>query len=199
MPSHELIYFDGAGRAEIVRICLAIAEADWKDTRFEPMDWPTIKPTTPLGSVPVLKVDGVDHVQSVALARYAGRLAGWYPEDPLEALVVDEMMESFNEVMSKAPKSSNPEEFKKLRAEFQAGILTQYATFFEAAIQRNGGVGFSKSPSIADIGMRSLVRAISSGDWSHINTKFFESYPGIMATTKMIDENDAIQAYYASE
>jgi glutathione S-transferase len=199
MPSHELLYFDGAGRAEIIRICLTIAKADWKDTRFPGKDWPVLKPTTPLGSVPVLKIDGVDHAQSVALARYAGRLAGWYPEDPLEALVVDEMMESFNEVMSKAPKSSDPEEFKKLREEFQAGTLTLFAAFFEGGIQRNGGIGFSKSPSIADIGMKSVVTAISSGDWTHVDPKFFESYPGIMATAKMVDENESIKAYYASK
>jgi glutathione S-transferase len=199
MPSHELLYFDGAGRAEIIRICLTIAKADWKDTRFPGKEWPAVKPTTPLGSVPVLKVDGVDHVQSVALARYAGRLAGWYPEDPLEALVVDEMMDSFNEVMSKAPRSSDPDEFKKLREEFQADSLTKYAAFFEASIQRNGGVGFSKSPSIADIGMKTVADAISSGNWDHIDPKFFEKYPGILATAKMVDENEAIKAYNASK
>lgn len=198
-PSHEVIYFDGAGRAEIIRICLGIAQADWKDTRFTYADWPSIKPTTPLGSVPILKIDGVDYVQSVALARYAGRLAGWYPEDAVEALVVDEMMDSLNEVMSKAPKSSDPDEFKKLRQEYQATTLTKYATFFEAAIQRNGGVGFTPKPSIADIGVKSIVNAISTGDWTHVDANFFNAFPGIMATTKMIDENEQIKAYYASK
>lgn len=199
MPSHELLYFDGAGRAEMVRICLTIAKADWKDTRFAGADWPGIKPTTPLGSVPVLKIDGVSHCQSVALARYAGRLAGWYPEDPLEALVVDEMLDSLNEVMAKAPKSSDPEEFKKLREEYQATTLTKYATFFEEAIQRNGGIGFTKKPSIADIGVKTLVASIASGDWTHIDTNFFDKYPGITATAKMISENEDIKAYYASK
>lgn len=198
MPSHELIYFDGAGRAEIVRICLTIAKADWKDTRFAGKDWPTIKPTTPLGSVPVLKIDGVDHVQSMAMARYAGRLAGLYPEDPLAALVVDEVMDSVNELMSKAPRSADPLEFERLRKDFQATIMTKYATFFEGIIQRNGGVGVTSSFTIADMAIHSMVKSIAGGSWDHIDTAFFESYPGISATAKLVDDNDQIKAYYAA-
>lgn len=77
--------------------------------------------------------------------------------------------------------------------------MTKYAAFFEASIQRNGGVGFSKSPSIADIGMKTVADAISSGNWDHIDPKFFEKYPGILATAKMVDENEAIKAYNASK
>jgi len=199
MPSHEVVYFDGAGRAEIMRICLAIAKADWKDTRFQYEEWATIKPTTPLGSVPVLKVDGVSHVQSVSLARYAGKLAGWYPEDPLEALEVDEVLESLNEMQSMAPRSSDPEEFKKLREEFQATTMTKFSKFVESIIERNGGVGVAKKPSIADLGIKFIVDSIASGDWTHVDAKFFESYPGITATVKMIAENEDVKAYYASK
>lgn len=101
---HELLYFDGAGRAETIRIALHAGGVDFTDTRFSGKDWPAIKPTTPLGSVPVLKVDGVSHCQSVALARYAGKLGGFYPEDPVQALNVDEAIESLNELMALAPK-----------------------------------------------------------------------------------------------
>jgi len=45
-PSIELTYFDGAGRAEMTRVCLSIAKVEWKDTRFGFQDWPTIKPTS---------------------------------------------------------------------------------------------------------------------------------------------------------
>mmetsp|Transcript_946 Transcript_946/g.2153 ORF Transcript_946/g.2153 Transcript_946/m.2153 type:complete len:150 (-) Transcript_946:117-566(-) len=44
------------------------------------------------------------HCQSVALARYAGKLGGFYPEDPVQALIVDEAIESLNELMAVAPK-----------------------------------------------------------------------------------------------
>lgn len=198
MTSFEMIYFDVPGRAEACRICLFIANKDFKDTRFGFKDWPSIKPTTPLGSVPVLKIDGVAHTQSIAMARYAGKLAGWYPEDPLEALVCDEILDTLNELTSKAPRSKDPAEMKKLREEFQAGTMTQFSDFVEAAIQRNGGVGVAKSPSIADIVVKGQVDSIKSGMWDHIDPNFYEKYPGIMATYKMIAENEQIKAYYAS-
>ena len=103
-PNLEILYFDGAGRAETIRIALFAGGVDFTDTRFSGKEWPAIKPTTPLGSVPVLKVDGVAHCQSVALARYAGKLGGFYPEDPVQALIVDEAIESLNELMALAPK-----------------------------------------------------------------------------------------------
>lgn len=33
-------------------------------------------------------MDGTDYTQSTALLRYAGKLGGLYPEDPLQALKV---------------------------------------------------------------------------------------------------------------
>ena len=44
----------------------------------------------PLGSVPVLTVqDGTVVTQSMAMGRYAAKLANLYPSEPLEALFVD--------------------------------------------------------------------------------------------------------------
>ncbi|CAN0494639.1 unnamed protein product [Scytosiphon promiscuus] len=37
-------------------------------------------------------MDGTKYTQSTALLRYAGKLGGTYPEDPLEALKVDEIV-----------------------------------------------------------------------------------------------------------
>jgi prostaglandin-H2 D-isomerase / glutathione transferase len=199
MTSCELIYFDGAGRAEAIRILLHIAKVEWEDTRFPGSDWPTIKPTTPLGSVPILKIDGVDHVQSTALMRYAATLAGWYPQDPLERLVVDEVMESLNEMMAKAPKSADQEELLKLRGDYQATTMTTYANFFESHIQRNGGVGLAKSINVGDLALMSIVDGISSGDWTGIDPKFFDQFPGISATVAAVKDNEGYKSYYENK
>jgi glutathione S-transferase len=198
--SHELLYFDGAGRAEAIRILLHIAKVpDWKDTRLAGKDWPTVKPTTPLGSVPVLTIDGVPYCQMTALMRYAATLAGWYPEDPIERLVVDSVMESLNEMMSKAPKSSDDDELKRLRQDYQAGVMTQYSTFVESYIQRNGGQGLTKSISVGDLALVALVDGVASGDWTHVDPAFFEQYPGITATVSMVKDNEAYKSYYAEK
>jgi glutathione S-transferase len=74
MVKYELLYFDGAGRAETTRIMLHAAGVEFKDTRFPGTEWPEVKPTTPLGSVPVLKVDDVQYCQSVVSLTYYGVL-----------------------------------------------------------------------------------------------------------------------------
>ena len=207
MSKHEVVYFDGAGRAEAIRICLHVAKGvdGWKDTRIEGKDWPTLKPTTPLGSLPILKVDGTDHCQSIALARYAAKLAGWYPaDDPLQGLIVDEVMDTANELMSLAPKSKDETELLKLRNEFQTTTMTKYANFIEKRIQGNGDgkcVSTSCGPTVADVVVMILVQSIQSGNWTGIDKDFFndKSYPGIMATVQTIQTNEQVVAYYNSK
>jgi prostaglandin-H2 D-isomerase / glutathione transferase len=66
MPaSYEVCYFDAAGRAEAIRVMLHAAGVEFKDNRLKGPDWPTIKPTTPLGAVPTLKIDDVTYCQSL--------------------------------------------------------------------------------------------------------------------------------------
>jgi len=57
-PTLELVYFDLPGRAEPIRQAFKFGGIEYKDTRISFAEWPKIKPTTCLGSVPVLKVDG---------------------------------------------------------------------------------------------------------------------------------------------
>jgi glutathione S-transferase len=62
---YEVIYFDAAGRAEVIRILLYAAGVAFKDTRLKGPEWKQFKPTTPLGSVPVLKIDDETFCQSL--------------------------------------------------------------------------------------------------------------------------------------
>lgn len=201
MATHELKYFNARGRAEAIRFCLYVAKGDdWTDTRFPGKDWMTVKPTTPLGSIPTLKIDGVDHCQSTALLRYTGKLAGWYPSDPLAALAVDEAVESINELQTKLPPKGQKtdEEFKQAREAFQSTVMARYAVFLEGMIQRNGGPGLAKEPSTADVLLHVLLQDVQSGNYDHLNPKFFEGYPGITATAAAMEENEQFKKYLAT-
>ena len=206
--THEVVYFDGAGRAEAVRILLHIAGIEFTDTRFKFPDWPSIKPTTPLGSVPVLKIDGVQHVQSLALMRYAGRLAKWYPKeaDIIDALVVDEVLDTLGELMSSVPRKAtdaggDEEKFKTLRQEYQNGKMTTFLKFIEATIERNSGNGVyivGSTPTIADLALMMTVKSVKDGNWDHVSPDVFESFPLINKNVDAMNENEGIKSYYAS-
>ena len=52
----------------------------------------------PLGSIPVLDVAGERFAQSNAILRYAGKLTGLYPEDPIAAMRVDMVLDTIEEL-----------------------------------------------------------------------------------------------------
>ena len=85
----------------------------------------------PLGQVPTLTLaNGQVVCQSSAIVRYAAKLAKLYPTDGIEALLVDEIMETCSECMKKekylertAPQHPEQAEKKKLREAFVANDL----------------------------------------------------------------------------
>ncbi|KAL3935074.1 MAG: hypothetical protein SGBAC_009338 [Bacillariaceae sp.] len=195
-----LKYFDIAGRAEPIRILFHIAGVQYDDVRIPFKEWPDVKETTPLGFVPVLTIDGQDFCQSISLTRYAAKLAGWYPESEVDALKADMIAETVNELSGQAPRSKNEEEYKKLRKEFQEGAMKKYWTYIEGIIQENGGCFVSgDKPTYADLIVAQAVPGIQSGNWDHIDTNFFDAYPGVLATMKGVDDNEQVKAYYASK
>lgn len=97
-PSHQLIYFDLPGRAEIVRVSFACGKVPFEDKRISKQEFAALKPTLPLGQVPVLKVDGVIYSQTMAMVRYASILSGIYPTDALQVLKAESVIGCYDEL-----------------------------------------------------------------------------------------------------
>ena len=100
MPSIKVTYFDGPGRAELTRLVLTAGGVAFEDERLDGAAFGAMKPTLPLGQLPVVTVDGTTYAQSMAMARYAGRVAGMYPTEPLDALKVDTVVETLVELVN---------------------------------------------------------------------------------------------------
>lgn len=199
----ELIYFDLPPRADAIRILLHSAGIKFKDTRLTFAEWSQIKDNTPLGQLPVFKTDDEQFCQSVvrcapllfcfqkrnfltlmitfqALVRYCARLNGLYPAGLLEALVVDEAIDTMSDVLMKIPSGKDEDERKMNRRGFQEGFMTASAKLLEARIQKyGGGKGFLSSFSVADLFLLGFVQIFEMGFFEHIDPKFFDAYPGI--------------------
>ncbi|KAE9308873.1 hypothetical protein PR003_g20640 [Phytophthora rubi] len=85
-PQLKLTYFDIKGRAELTRLIFHYGGVTFTDNRVARADFPALKPTLPFGQVPALEVNGTSYAQSMAVARYAAKLSGLYPSDPVKAL-----------------------------------------------------------------------------------------------------------------
>jgi hypothetical protein len=127
-------------------------------------------------------------------------LAGFYPNDPVEGLVCDEVMDSFNEMMSKFPfTSASEEEKKQKREEFQAGLMKMTMDHFEKRIQEAGGSSVVASGlCVADVLLMTCVKSVRSGFLDYIDNDFFSNYPGITASATATEAHPKVKAYYDS-
>ena len=95
-------YFNFNTRGDAMRMLLAKANVEYKDTRYGFDVWPEIKPTFPNQQIPCLELaDGTKIGQSVTILRYFGKVNGFYPEDPLQASHVDFLLETYQDVLGK--------------------------------------------------------------------------------------------------
>jgi len=106
MASITLIYFAMEGKAGPIRNIFAIGKVPFVDKIVKMEDLPKMKPPLSFGELPVIQVGDLTINQSPDIIRYASKLAGLYPEDPLEALQVDSlvsnMMQIFEDTVIKA-------------------------------------------------------------------------------------------------
>jgi len=100
MPSYKLIYFNGMGRAELIRWLLAYGDIQYVDERFTFEEWPAKKQSLPFPKVPILMVDEKPLPQSVAIARYVAKEVGLVPEDNLKAAYCDAMVDTVADMMA---------------------------------------------------------------------------------------------------
>lgn len=138
-----LKYWKVPGRGEAIRVMLHVAKgAKWQNQYIGFETWGEEKKIAPLGCLPTLKMFDDPNIppfcQSTALARYAAKQAGYYPNNDLDALIVDEVLETINELTSLLPSEEDRDEKKVKRAEFQAKTMTTYAELLESRIKTFG-------------------------------------------------------------
>ena len=118
MPKLELTYFDmHGGRGEVARMALSMASIPFEDVRISFREFQQTRSSFPYNAIPILAVDGVVVAQSNGINRYAGKLAGLYPDDALQAALCDEVMDAVEDVAVKVqPTLFIEDEAEKKRA-----------------------------------------------------------------------------------
>ncbi len=206
MSKIELTYFNAPGRAESVRVALTIGGIPFEDHRLAFSEFGAHKAAGafPLGSVPVLTVDGLKLPQTAAMLRYAARLgdAGLYPADPLDALIVDSALDTFNDTLSNAllPSLYERDMEKKLalRAVFAEGPMVRAYAHVESLIARSGGPFLlGDAMSIADIVVALQTLQILGGGLDGIAPAALDPYPLTRALAAAYLEDPRIVAYRA--
>ena len=199
-----LKYFDIAGRGEVLRILLGgCKDVQYVDTRIPFSEWKTVKPTLPLGTLPVLiKDDNIVMTQSTSLYRYVAKLVDLYPEnDPFAAFCVDETMDTINELLAKLPSTSgcSDDEAKQKRQEYQTTAIRPALTLIESRIEQFGGSGGTTvcgMPSVADVMLLTFRNSLETGFFTHLDGSVFSDYPLITKVTDAIQQHPIVAAAY---
>jgi glutathione S-transferase len=200
MTGYKLTYFNGRGRAEIVRLVFAAAGVEYQDIRIEKANWPALKPTTPFGQVPVLEADGgLKLCQSNSIARYLARkfhLAGKTDEDQARAdMVVDCFEDTMKPVVTFLFESDETrmETLKKKALEEQ--LPTSLAGLEGLLKANHGGDGFFVGTELtwADLGFIVFVGWLSMAG---ADTQLAK-YPKLTALRERVEKVPKVAAWLA--
>ncbi len=197
----QLTYFAIPGRGELTRLVLAYGRVPFEDVRLTFPEYSEKKSSLdlPFGQMPTLRVnDKATYAQSLALARYAAKLSGLYPADPLAALeadsVVDAIAELFNAFVDAAFKTSDEAvratKFETMSNELYPRLLAQ----IEARVAGPYVVG--ADISFADVRLFDFV----TNTLSHpAITVSVADFPKLQAIVDSVASLPQIQAYLAQK
>merc|ERR1712098_306292 len=100
MPNYTLHYFNGRGRAEIIRMLMGAANQKYNDRRIEFNEWDKCRNDMPCMRVPVLEMDGGMRMpETMAIARYLSREYNFYPKNNMDMMRCDYIADCFYEMM----------------------------------------------------------------------------------------------------
>ena len=167
MTTYKLTYFDiSGGRGEPIRIAFHAGGIPFEDNRLSGAEFAAMRENTRFRYLPVLEIDGAAITQSNAMCRYVGRLAGLYPEDDLQALYCDEVLEVVEDDSHRIGQTFGLEgdAMKKAREKLIDGWTTTFLRGLSQLLARGGGQYFADQRlTVADLKVLMEVRWISSG------------------------------------
>jgi len=146
MPSKiKLTYFNVRGRAEISRLILAQAGVAYEDHRLPREEWPSMKPNTPCGVLPVLEYNGTTIAQSISIARFLAKEYNLAGKNRVEEAQADMIVDCVSDVLNSVVQIfREKDETKKaeITKTFQTEGLPNAMKMFEKLLSANGGKFF---------------------------------------------------------
>ncbi|GLC41833.1 hypothetical protein PLESTB_001693600 [Pleodorina starrii] len=199
MAPLKLHYFEMPGRAEVARLCLTIGNVPHEEVLYEFKTWPEHKAKMPFGQIPVLELpDGKMLAQSGAIDRYTAKLAGLYPEDPLQAALADQAVFHLADTWDLyAPTfRMSPEEKVTARQELLAGKVGEKLQQLAKLLESSGEYVAGDKLSYGDIAIFAGLSNLVSGFLDGVPTNMMDQYPVLKAFRNKIASLPAIKAYY---
>mmetsp|Transcript_1525 Transcript_1525/g.2526 ORF Transcript_1525/g.2526 Transcript_1525/m.2526 type:complete len:205 (+) Transcript_1525:47-661(+) len=200
MVKYELLYFPIKGRAESIRLAFALGGIPFVDTRINRENWPGMKSNFDFGTLPVLRIDGVEYSQSIALLNYVGRLSGLYPADPLLALKGDEIIHALLEssyLVSHSIHEQDQEKKMEMRKVLRESTLPRLLGGVNKLIAENHKkFSISDSLTVADLQVLSSYTQLTTGLLDGVPVSIVEGFPEYCRVAKAVLQHEGVKKYY---
>jgi glutathione S-transferase len=193
-PAYKLTYFDGRGVAEASRFLFKYGGIDFEDVRINHADWPQLKEKTPFGQLPVLEHNGKKVGQSIAIARYLGKLVKLAGKDDWENLEIDAVVDTINDMRLKivvAHFEKDEEKKKTLKETALKETIPYYLTRLDAIVQKNKGHLALGKLTWADLYFVSMSPTFDTFTGEDV----FAKYPNLKALRDKVDALPAIKKW----
>eukprot|EP00565_Helicotheca_tamesis_P004687 CAMPEP_0185732282 /NCGR_PEP_ID=MMETSP1171-20130828/15623_1 /TAXON_ID=374046 /ORGANISM="Helicotheca tamensis, Strain CCMP826" /LENGTH=216 /DNA_ID=CAMNT_0028401727 /DNA_START=106 /DNA_END=756 /DNA_ORIENTATION=+ len=192
----RLIYWQVCGRGDFCQLCLYAGNVEYDLDSDKANTWPSFKDETPFGWLPVLVHGDMELTQGGALNRYCAKLAGFYPEDPVQAakndMIHDQCQDLFAKIFTtkKGDKDEKIAAWKSLKEEY---LPAQFA-LFERYLEKSGKPYFGgDSPSFGDV---SFFAVYGIYEHAELGTEeILDKYPKLKATTEGVKEMGKVKEF----
>ncbi len=203
MTNYRLTYFDfDGGRGEPIRIAFHAAGIEFEDNRISFEEFQKTRQQFRFTCLPVLEIDGAAITQSNAINRYVGKMANLYPNDDLQALYCDEVMDALEDLLHQIVKTFGlqGEELKQARKKLVDGWLTVFIKGLDELLARGGGKYFADDClTMADLKVFVEIRSLRKGTLDHVPKDVVDRLaPALAEHQTRIEAEPIVKAYYAS-
>ncbi|XP_071488022.1 glutathione S-transferase 3-like [Diadema antillarum] len=198
MPNYKLTYFNVKYRPEITRLMLVASGTDFEDCRVNDLTELKAGGKLPLGQVPIFEVDGRLIVQSRAIQRYVARELGFYGTTNDEQTEIDQVTETFGDILdSSAPWLYREKDLTKraeIKKEFEEVKGPMLFGFLEKKLEASSsGYFVGDSLTLADFAVFNGVDIVGG----HM-PDLFKPFPKLLEHKAKIEGNERIAKYLAT-
>ena len=199
----RLIYFDFPfWRAETSRLALHLGGVPFEDLRPTGPEFRALKASgaLPYGQLPVLEVDGHVVAQTAAIARFCGKLGGFYPTSEVDAARVDEMIatvEQTTALLNPTMRLGDPARTQAAREALVEDALPRWLQMMEARLEtfEGGDWAVGGAMTIADLAIWRMVGWFSEGKLDHIPTDLVDRFPRLLGIYRRVRADPRVEAW----
>lgn len=181
MANYKLTYFNIKGRAEVARFIFAQAGVKYEDKRIEKEEWPALKPNTPVGSLPILEVDGKQLTGSLVINRFLAErfnLAGSNDIENAEIAGIIDVLGDFTLRMIALRFEKDEERNAQLKKKLVEEDIPKYWGILEGMCKKNNsdqGWIYGNKPTYADLTICVTLELMLKG----LPLTFLENFPAV--------------------